>query len=107
MNDEFKQVPFSDTEFVDNPEPRCACLLLLDNSVSMRGSPIDQLNEGLKIFRDELAADSLACKRVEVAIVTFGPVNFETDFTSAQNFQPPTLSVAGHTPIGRSIQTRL
>src|SRR5260370_40471465 len=97
MNDEFKQVPFSDTEFVDNPEPRCACLLLLDNSVSMRGSPIDQLNEGLKIFRDELAADSLASKRVEVAIVTFGPVNVEIDFTSAQNFQAPTLSVAGDT----------
>jgi uncharacterized protein YegL len=27
--------------------------------MSMRGSPIEQLNEGLKIFRDELAADSL------------------------------------------------
>ena len=107
MNDEFKQVPFSDIEFVDNPEPRCACLLLLDNSVSMRGSPIDQLNEGLKIFRDELAADSLASKRVEVGIVTFGPVNVETHFTSAQNFQAPTLSVAGDTPMGQAIETGL
>src|SRR5260221_4908303 len=107
MNDEFKQVPFSDIEFVDNPEPRCACLLLLDNSVSMRGPHIDQLNEGLKIFRDELAADSLASKRVEVGIVTFGPVNVETDFTSAQNFQAPTLSVAGDTPMGQAIETGL
>jgi uncharacterized protein YegL len=107
MNDEFKQVPFSDTEFVDNPEPRCACLLLLDNSTSMRGAPIDQLNEGLKIFRDELAADSLASKRVEVAIVTFGPVNVEIDFTSAQTFQAPTLSVAGDTPMGQAIETGL
>src|SRR5258708_24140055 len=73
----------------------------------MRGWPIDQLNEGLKIFRDELAADSLACKRVEVAIVTFGPVNVETDFTSAQNFQAPTLSVAGDTPMGQAIETGL
>jgi uncharacterized protein YegL len=107
MNESFEQVPFSGAEFVDNPEPRCACLLLLDNSMSMRGSPIDQLNEGLKIFRDELAADSLASKRVEVAIVTFGPVNVETPFTSAGNFQAPTLSVAGDTPMGQAIETGL
>jgi uncharacterized protein YegL len=107
MNESFEQVPFSGTEFVDNPEPRCACLLLLDNSMSMRGSPIDQLNEGLKVFREELAADSLASKRVEVAIVTFGPVNVETDFTSAQNFHAPTLSVAGDTPMGQAIETGL
>jgi len=107
MSEGFEQVPFSDTEFVDNPEPRCACLLLLDNSMSMRGSPIDQLNEGLKIFHDELAADPLASKRVEVAIVTFGPVNVETEFTSAQNFRAPTLSVAGDTPMGQAIETGL
>jgi uncharacterized protein YegL len=107
MGEGFEQVPFSGAEFVDNPEPRCACLLLLDNSMSMRGSPIDQLNEGLKVFHDELAADSLASKRVEVAIVTFGPVNVETAFTSAQNFRAPTLSVAGDTPMGQAIETGL
>jgi uncharacterized protein YegL len=107
MAETFEQVPFSDTEFVENPEPRCACLLLLDNSMSMRGAPMDQLNEGLKIFRDELAADSLASKRVEIAIVTFGPVHIETDFTSAQNFNAPMLSVAGDTPMGQAIETGL
>ena len=107
MSEKFEQVPFSGTEFADNPEPRCACLLLLDNSMSMRGSPIDQLNEGLRIFRDELAADFLASKRVEVGIVTFGPVHVETDFTSAQQFQAPTLSVAGATPMGEAIETGL
>jgi uncharacterized protein YegL len=107
VNEKFEQVPFSDTEFVENPEPRCACLLLLDNSMSMRGAPIDQLNEGLKTFRDELAADSLASKRVEVAVVTFGPVRVESDFTSAQNFHAPTISVAGDTPMGQAIETGL
>lgn len=106
MSNEFQQVPFS-PEFVENPEPRCACLLLLDNSVSMRGSPIDQLNAGLKVFRDELAADALASKRVEVGIVTFGPVRVETDFVSAQHFLPPVLSVAGDTPMGEAIETGL
>lgn len=98
----FDQVPFA-----DNPEPRCPCLLLLDNSMSMRGRPIEELNEGLAIFRDELAADSLAAKRVEVAIVTFGPVKIELDFIGAQSFVAPHLAVAGDTPMGAAIEQGL
>jgi uncharacterized protein YegL len=107
MTDNFEQVPFTDPEFVNNPEPRCACLLLLDNSQSMRGTPIDELNTGLQVFRDELAADSLASKRVEIAIITFGPVKIETDFTGAQQFSPPVLEVNGDTPMGQAIETGL
>jgi uncharacterized protein YegL len=103
----FEQEPFSNTEFVDNPEPRCPCLLLLDNSMSMRGRPIDELNNGLVVFHDELSADSLSSKRVEIAIVTFGPVKVELDFIGAQSFQPPHLSVAGDTPMGKAIETGL
>jgi uncharacterized protein YegL len=104
---EYEQVPFSDAEFADNPEPRCACLLLLDNSGSMRGQPIDELNEGLRAFQDELAGDSLAAKRVEVAVLTFGPVKIEADFTGAQSFSAPQLSVAGDTPMGSAIEQGL
>ena len=107
MTDNFTQVPYGDVGFADNPEPRCPCLLLLDNSGSMRGSPISQLNEGLKVFRDELAADALASKRVEVGIVTFGPVKVEADFTSAQHFVAPELTVNGDTPMGEAIETGL
>jgi cobalamin biosynthesis protein CobT len=67
----FEQRPFGDAIFAENPENRCPVLLLLDNSGSMRGNPISELNSGLQIFRDELFADSLAARRVEVAIVTF------------------------------------
>ena len=34
-------------EFADNPEPRCACVLLLDTSGSMAGTKIDSVNAGL------------------------------------------------------------
>src|SRR4051794_4790090 len=100
----FEQQPFGDMGFADNPENRCPVILLLDNSGSMSGAPIQQLNDGLQVFRDELFADSLAAKRVEVAIVTFGPVCVESEFTTVQNFYAPTLSVARDTPMGAAIE---
>lgn len=98
-----EQVPFGAAEFADNPEPRCACLLLLDTSGSMQGSPIQQLNAGLVAFKDELAADALAMKRVEIGIVTFGPVQVVADFQTPDLFHPPTLATTGDTPMGAAI----
>ncbi len=94
----------ADAEFADNPEPRCPCVLLLDVSASMKGRPLDELNAGLAGFRDELSADSLAMKRVEVALVTFGPVRIESSFESAAAFYPPVLSAQGDTPMGAAIR---
>src|SRR4051794_27387997 len=56
-----------DLEFVDNPEPRCLCQLVLDTSRSMEGEPIAALNKGLHVLRDELLQVPLARKRVEVS----------------------------------------
>ena len=43
---------FAQAEFADNPEPRCACILLLDTSGSMSGQPINELNLVLGTFKD-------------------------------------------------------
>jgi len=105
VNYQIDQQPFdaASDDFVNNPEPRCACLLLLDTSASMDGERIRELNAGLKAFQEELSADSLAAKRVEVALVAFGPVRVEQEFTSASNFYPPELRAAGASPIGEAI----
>jgi uncharacterized protein YegL len=98
------QIPFGTNDFAVNPEPRLPCILLLDVSESMKGKPIAELNEGIRVYQNELMADPLASRRVEVAIVTFGgDVKTVCDFTTAELFNPPTLSVYGNTPMGAAI----
>ncbi len=100
----FEQQPFGDVTFADNPENRCPVVLVLDTSGSMAGRPIQELNAGLQTLQTELAADQLASKRVEIAIVTFGPVNVQCDFTGMQHFIAPHLSTTGDTPMGAAVE---
>jgi len=80
-----------------NPDPRCACALVLDTSTSMGfinhpddPLPIDELDAGLRLFEQELKGDVEAARRVEVAIVTFGGgARLLMDFTAVDDLQVP------------------
>lgn len=103
MTIDYDRVEFDGT----NPEPRCPCVLLLDTSGSMSGQPISALNEGLRVFKEELSEDSLAMLRVEVAIITFGPVTVRQEFVTTEQFEPPVLEPTGATPMGTAINLAL
>jgi uncharacterized protein YegL len=131
MSEQTEYAGFEASEFAENPEPRVPCVLLLDVSGSMDTvvanagqdtgqtvqrdggtyrivtggtTRIDLLNEGLVALKETLAADSLASKRAEIAIVTFGGVvSVVQDFVTAENFHSPHLSATGGTPMGQAI----
>ena len=93
-----------DVELAINPGPRCACLMLLDTSHSMKGAPMEALNSGLQTFQTDIQDDALARQRVEVAVLTFGgTVSPVQEFTPAGSFVAPTLIAEGNTPMGHAI----
>ncbi len=94
----------SAVEFAENPEARCPCVLLLDVSGSMAGAAIDALNQGIRAFKDDLSKDSLASKRVEVALVSFhNEIVVHNDFCTIDHFDPPKLVAEGLTHMGSAV----
>ncbi|MEB3309679.1 MAG: VWA domain-containing protein [Snowella sp.] len=101
-------MPVGLPEFIENPENRCPVILLLDTSRSMSGKPIQELNEGLRTFKDDLLRDTQASLSVEVAIIQFGKsVKLVQDFVTVDDFIPPVLQADGMTPMGQAIEYAL
>ncbi|AFY51048.1 uncharacterized protein Nos7524_5329 [Nostoc sp. PCC 7524] len=100
-------MPIGLPEFVENPENRCPVILLLDTSGSMVGQPIHELNRGLATFREDVLQDAQASLSVEVAIVTFSPVQLTQDFVTIEHFTAPQLEAEGLTPMGEAIEYAL
>jgi uncharacterized protein YegL len=85
-------------EIPENYEQKCPLVLVLDVSGSMYGKPIDELNKGLKEFKEDIEKDVTASARLEVSIVTFGSsVDVLQDFALLDDFTMPTLSINGST----------
>lgn len=94
-------------------------LFLLDTSGSMRKKTkdsqgqkrrkIDQLNDGLEFFNEEIGEDFEAREGVDISLVTFGGgVSVKEDFQPVkeswvEGSGPPTLNAGGQTPMCRAI----
>ncbi len=97
-------------EIANPQQPHCATVLLLDTSGSMSGEKIAALNAGIRDFRTDIVGDggfegdTLAAKRIDLAVVTFGrDVSVAHDFSSVPDFEPPQLTADGYTPMGEAL----
>ena len=95
-------------DLATNPTPRVPICLLLDTSYSMEGEPINELNNGVKLFIDALKSDEIACYSADVTIITFGgSADKIIDFGPINDIIVPTLSASGDTPMGEAVEKGL
>jgi uncharacterized protein YegL len=106
MNDLILQ---RNNDLVVNPTPRCACILVLDTSGSMQGEPINELNQGVVQFIEEVKGDELAQYSVEIGVVTAGPdVHPQLQITPAHLIESAnSFEAAGGTPLGEAVNMAL
>lgn len=100
-----------------SPNQRTPCVLVIDCSGSMSSATkrnstrMEEVNEGMRRFAQELQNDDTAKTRVQLAIVTIGgPIDDAAlllDWTDAVNFQPSTLTASGTTPLGKGMRIAL
>lgn len=97
-------------DLVNNPTARVPVCLCLDTSGSMDGQPINELNEGVRLFYEAIKEDETALYSAEISIVTFGGNNAEciVDFASLE-LQPnaPIMYASGRTPMGEAVNMAL
>lgn len=97
---------------------RTPCAFVLDTSWSMSSivaetgtSSIQELNDGLGVFKDAVMSDDMAAMRVQVSIITVGgpedDARLHMDWTDAVDFQPPQLYAEGGTPLAQGMRLAL
>lgn len=95
-------------ELVDNPTPRVPVALCLDVSGSMRGQPIQELQQGLRKYRDEMLTDELTRFSAETALITFATdAECVSDFCTPDRMQLPALDADGLTAMGSALNLAL
>lgn len=108
-DDKMEQIKFSD----DMPrieaanESHLACVLLLDTSSSM-DSCIDNLNDAIAKFKNEVCKNELSRQRVDVAVIEFNSeVRVVQDFLPVTEMQSINLRAEGVTVMGQGINAAI
>lgn len=103
-------------DFNDEPvkyvtEKHVACVFLLDTSSSMNSNEaIKQLNEGLRVFKQQTLSslDTHAKACIDVAVVTFdSDVKVIQDFAPVEEMELPELKEYGNTAMGKALETAM
>ena len=98
------QLTIGDEELADNPTARVPICLLLDVSLSMQGDPIYQLNEGVKMFINEIINDDMTRFSADITILTFGGhVSQVFEFGNIEEQEIPTFRAVSTTPMAEAV----
>ena len=99
---------------VNTSEPHMACLFLVDTSSSMgfpkeadgkKVVPIQELNDALNRFKEEVCKDTKTKDILDVAIVEFNnSINVVQEFTPIEYMQPVNLVANGGTMMAPAIE---
>lgn len=96
---------FGEGENPENGQEKTLCVFLLDNSGSMSGKKMDDLNKGLKQFYQDILDNDAWSQRIEVAVISFETeVRYLQQPAIAENFTMPTLTAMGGTNMVGGIQ---
>lgn len=87
-------------ESPQNYEQKSICCFVVDVSGSMRGDPIQQLNDGLQEFHQDISVNPMTANRLEVAVVEFSDiVRTIVQPALADTFDMPYLTTRGTTKL--------
>lgn len=91
-----------------NMEQKCPCILVLDTSSSMAGKKINELNNGLRLFQSEIAANSTTSAKLEVCILAFNhQTKIVQEFILVDYLQVPNLVAQGSTKMVDAIRVAI
>ena len=84
---------------------RLPIYFLVDVSESMVGTPIEQVQEGMRTIIQNLRVDPYALETVFVSIIVFaGKAKVLSPLTELYKFYPPTFPVGGGTSLGKGLE---
>lgn len=84
---------------------RLPIYFLIDVSESMVGTPIEQVQEGIRTIIQSLRTDPYALETVFVSVIVFaGKAKVLTPLTEIYKFYPPKFPIGGGTSLGKGLE---
>jgi uncharacterized protein YegL len=91
-------------DLINNPTTRLPICLCLDNSKSMKGKPIKELEKSIGYFFKAIKSDEIARYSVELSIVIFqDDAKVVLDFANIDRQQIPSLNAKYGTSLGKGV----
>ena len=108
MQNDYDILPTGIPAIINASDSHMALIFVLDVSYSMDGPPIEQLNEGLNRFKEEVCRDKQTRDILDIAIIRFNDsYKVVQDFVPIEYMEPVYLTAGGGTQYTEPIREAL